>query len=210
MRYERMLLLPLAVFAACSAGFAQKDAQKALDAVRSSEPYRRAIAITDTKYEGGLSTRCMQVQLQMQRSEVKVLIPPVVSEAGTIVSGQWKEMTEGSACGESRIYNALVVYTNGSPRVLPLFPGHSHAGPLLQRDGVAYAAIGAGAEKSCTVDVLETSLPDGEPGGARLPWNERWTVSACNKRSMVLMHFIPDATGTTIQVSPKETVAVSR
>jgi hypothetical protein len=58
------------------------------------------------------------------------------------------------------------------------------------------------------VDVLETSLPNGEPSDAKLPWDEKWTIRACGKRSVVTMHFIPGPTEMTIKVTPKETVAL--
>jgi hypothetical protein len=62
---------------------------------------------------------------------------------------------------------------------------------------------------SCQVDVLETALPHGEPRGPGVPWDEKWTVRACGKKSVVTMHFVPNANGMTINVSPKETVAAS-
>jgi hypothetical protein len=51
-------------------------------------------------------------------------------------------------------------------------------------------------------------LPNGEPAGAGAPWDEKWTVRACGKKAVVTMHFVPDAKGTTINVTPKETVAL--
>jgi hypothetical protein len=41
-----------------------------------------------------------------------------------------------------------------------------------------------------------------------LPWDEKWTIRACGKRSVVTMHFIPGPTEMTIKVTPKETVAL--
>ena len=57
-------------------------------------------------------------------------------------------------------------------------------------------------------DVIDTALPDGEPGDDKSPWVEKWTVRACGKKLIVTMHFVPDATGTTVTVSLKETVAL--
>jgi hypothetical protein len=39
-----------------------------------------------------------------------------------------------------------------------------------------------------------------------MPWNEKWTVRSCGKLYLVLMHFVPDQTGTGINVNPAETV----
>jgi hypothetical protein len=57
------------------------------------------------------------------------------------------------------------------------------------------------------VDVLETALPNGEPSGPNVPWDEKWTVRACGKKSVVTMHFAQGEKGMTVSVSPKETVA---
>jgi hypothetical protein len=188
--------------------FAQQDVPRAYDMIRSSDSYRKAVMEIYQSYESALSTHCPKIEMNMNTSEAKVLSAFTTDANGNIVNGAWQETTDGVACGEKRLYNALVVMKDGRSQVLALLPGHSHAGPTLQRDAVQYAAIGTGAGEGCAADVLDTALPDGEPNGDHVPWVERWTVRACGKRSMVTMHFVPDATGTTINVKPKETVAL--
>jgi hypothetical protein len=100
----------------------------------------------------------------------------------------------------------LVVIKDGRSQVEALFPGHSYASPVLQRDAVQYASMGANIGEGCAAEVLDTELPQGEPSGPKIPWVEKWTVRACGKRAVVTMRFVPDATGTTIEVKPKETV----
>ena len=198
----------LVVMACGGVGLTQQDAPRAFDTLRSSESYRKAVAETYMTYESSLSTHCAKLDVNMNTSEAKVLGPFETDANGNIVNGHWRETTEGTACGEKRLYNASVVIKDGKSRVLVLFPGHSYAGAVLQRDAVQYAAIGAGAGEGCAAEVLDTALPQGEPSGPKVPWVEKWTLQACGKRSVVTVHFVPDATGTTINVSPKETVAL--
>ena len=113
-------------------------------------------------------------------------------------------MTNGClTCGEKRTYVALVTIQDGKTSVVGLFPGQSAAGPVLQHGAVQYAGVGAGAG-SCPVDVLETALPNGEPSGENVPWDEKWTVRACGKKSVVTMHFARDAKGMTVIMNNSE------
>ena len=207
----RVLTFVISAFLS-SAVFAQQDPvanpPRAYQMIRSSDSYRQAVVATYLGYESALSTHCGKIDINMNTSEAKILTPFQTDAQGNIVNGHWKEFTEGTACGEKRLYNAMVTIQDGKPQVAPLFPGHSHAGVALQHDAVQYAAIGAGAGNGCAADVNDTALPEGEPSDNKTPWVEKWTVRACGKKSLVTMHFVPDATGTTISVSPKETVAL--
>jgi hypothetical protein len=207
----RFLTLAMAVCLS-SLAFAQQDPAanppRQYQMIRSSDSYRQAVVATYQDYENALSTHCAKIDINMNTSEAKILEPFQTDAQGKIVNGQWKEFTEGTACGEKRLYNAMVTIKDGNPQVAPLFPGHSLAGVALQHSAVQYASIGAGAGNGCTADVIDTALPEGSPSDTSSPWVEKWTVRACGKKSLVTMHFAPDATGTTISVSPKETVAL--
>jgi hypothetical protein len=208
MRFLRLIFVASVL---CGLVYAQDAAQgppRAFNTVRSSDSYRKAIVGVYTEYEKGLSTHCPQVEVNMNTSDTKVYGTIETDANGNIVNAHWKEMTDGVACGEKRLYVASVVIQNGKSAVVGLFPGHSAAGAVLQHDAVQFAGVGAGAGESCAVDVLDTALPNGEPGGAGVPWDEKWTVRACGKKAVVTMHFVPDAKGTTINVTPKETVAL--
>jgi hypothetical protein len=192
----------------CAPIVAQQDRPRAFDAIRSSDSYRQAVLGVYQEYESGLSTHCAKIEINMNTSQPKVYGSIETDANGNILNGHWKEITEGVACGEKRSYVASVTIQNGKSSVYGLFPGQSAAAAALQHDAVQYAGAGAGAGATCQVDVLETSLPNGEPSSPKTPWDEKWTVRACGKRSIVTMHFVPDATGATINVNPKETVAL--
>lgn len=193
----------------CGSMVAQENNRpRAFDAIRSSESYRQAVLGAYQEYESGLSTHCQKIDINMNTSEAKVYGTIQTDADGNIVNARWKEMTDGVACGEKRSYVALVTIQDRKTSVAGLFPGQSAADPVLQHSAVQYAGVGAGAG-SCPVDVLETALPNGEPSGPGGSWDEKWTVRACGKKSVVTMHFAPDAKGMTVSVSPKETVAAS-
>ncbi len=203
----RWVLFGVAVFLTCACVGAQENNRpRAFDAIRSSDSYRQAVLGAYQDYESGLSTHCQKIDINMNTSEAKIYGTIQTDADGNIVNGHWKEMTDGVACGEKRTYVASVTIQDGKTSVVGLFPGQSAAGPVLQHGSVQYAAVGAGAG-SCPVDVLETALPNGEPSGPNVPWDEKWTVRACGKKSVVTMHFAQDAKGMTVSVSPKETVA---
>ena len=204
MRVVRVLLI-LPVL--CASVVAQESRPRAFDAIRSSDSYRQAVLAVYQEYESKLSTHCAKIDINMNTSEAKIYGSIQTDGDGNIVNASWKEMTDGVACGEKRSYAAWVTIQDRKTAVVALFPGQSAAGAELQHDAVQYAAVGASAG-SCQVDVLETSLPNGEPKGPTMAWDEKWTVRACGKKSVVTMHFVPDATGMTVSVNPKETVAV--
>jgi hypothetical protein len=202
------LTVSVSVCVLCVPIVAQQDRPRAFDAIRSSDSYRQAVLGVYQDYESGLSTHCAKIEINMNTSQPKVYGSIETDANGNIVNAHWKEITDGVACGEKRSYVASVTIQNGKSAVYGLFPGQSAAGAALQHDAVQYAGAGAGAVGTCQVDVLATSLPNGEPSSPKTPWDEKWTVRACGKRSIVTMHFVPDATGTTINVAPKETVAL--
>jgi hypothetical protein len=203
----RLLGLVLVGSTFCSLASAQQERPRAFDAIRSSDSYRQAVLGVYQDYESRLSTHCQKIDINMNTSEAKVYGSIQTDADGNILNASWKEMTDGVACGEKRSYAAWVTIQDRKTAVVALFPGRSAAGAELQHDAVQYAAVGASAG-SCQVDVLETALPNGEPKGPGVPWDEKWTVRACGKKSVVTMHFVPDATGMTVSVTPKETVAL--
>lgn len=202
----RRFFVPIVLFAFWASMAAQENNRpRAFDAIRSSDSYRQAVLGAYQDYESGLSTHCSKIDINMNTSEAKIYGKIQTDADGNIVNAYWKEMTDGVACGEKRSYVASVTIQDGKTSVVGLFPGQSAAGAVLQHGAVQYAAVGAGAG-SCPVDVLETALPNGEPSGPNVAWDEKWTVRACGKKSVVTMHFAPDAKGMTVSVSPKETV----
>jgi len=191
---------------------AEPAAPPALQTVRQSPGYRNAVQTVVQQYEASLRTHCATAQLEWDKAQVHLYPPTNLDEKGQLVNATWHETVPGSACGHHRRYNTITLIRDGKPSVLPLFPGESNAGPTLQQDSVTYvgsAIVARGVSSDCHVDILETQLPNGRPANDQTPWNERWRVDACGKQFFVTLHYIPDATGTTINVSPKETVPAS-
>jgi hypothetical protein len=204
----RLLRLGVILQVLCALAVGQESRPRAFDAIRSSDSYRQAVLGVYQDYESRLSAHCSKIDINMNTSEAKVYGSIQTDADGNILNATWKERTDGVACGEKRSYAAWVTIQDRKTAVVALFPGQSAAGAELQRDAVQYAAVGAGAG-SCQVDVLETALPNGEAKGPGVPWDEKWTVRACGKKSVVTMHFVPNGGGMTVNVNPKETVAVT-
>jgi len=138
--------------------------------------------------------------------------PVAFDSAGHPAAGAWKQSITEKGCGQDRLLNVFFwLDPNHSIRAMPLFPGTTHADPVLQKDAMSQAAMAAQwPEKDCktgwmenTEFLKETGAPlDGVKGK---PWDELWTLASCTKKAQVTMHFIPDKTGTTIHASLQET-----
>ena len=89
-------------------------------------------------------------------------------------------------------------------------PGGTIADPILQRDAINYARLGATvASKDCKqlelVDthfeafgLREPKTADPGPNARFRPWWETWTLVGCGRKFDVPINFIPDERGTTI------------
>ena len=142
-----------------------------------------------------------------------------VDDAGNILAGAWKQIVDEQGCGVSRVLNVMVVAQGaGKLAVVPLLPGASRADPILQKDAVRYAVQAVatapgGREPNCTVGYIADTEYLGEegetlPGAKGRPWKERWTLQSCTQKAIVPMHFIPDATGTSISAGPSTAVQI--
>ena len=182
----------------------------AIEFIRKNPGYRHAIESTVQGYESSLRTRCANVELDWDSTKVHVALQPTLDAQGHIENSVWVETVPGSACGQHRQYNAVVVFHHGQSSVLPSYPGESESNPILQQDTISYLRsalmIKGVLPKGCHIDVLETQLPNGRPQ-QRSPWSERWRVDACGKQYWTKVDYVPHATGTTgttINVSPKD------
>jgi len=141
---------------------------------------------------------------KMKRRIVLVDQEPKFDIAGNPLSGQWRLLTWIEGCGEERIVD--LQYCKLAATLL--LPGTTIASLTLQRDAIFYAKLGmaAIAPKDCKENpVINTSFKGSESealpqatGAVRRPWMEEWTVRLCGVTGVVPMHFVPDATGTTI------------
>ncbi|WIH04793.1 hypothetical protein KHF85_18870 [Xanthomonas translucens pv. graminis] len=192
-----------------SLGAASAHAQTptAIDAMRQYPAYRHAVESVMQQYESSLRAKCASIQPDWNKATARVALEPTLDDQGRIVKAIWVDTVPGTACGQQRRYNAITIFNDGEPNVLPLFPGESESNPLLQKDTVPYVASALTAQgllpKDCRIDVLETQLPDGHPP-KNAPWDERWRADACGKQYWAKVRYIPDANGTTINVSPKD------
>ncbi|WP_139120001.1 hypothetical protein [Xanthomonas graminis] len=204
-RPYKAALLVLGVSLGAASAHAQTPT--AIDAMRQYPAYRHAVESVMQQYESSLRTKCASIQPDWDKASAHVAEEPTLDDQGRIVKAIWVDTVPGTACGQQRRYNAITIFNDGEPNVLPLFPGESESNPLLQRDTVPYVASALTAQgvlpKDCRIDVLETQLPDGHPPKHE-PWDERWRADACGKQYWAKVRYIPDATGTTISVSPKD------
>lgn len=146
---------------------------------------------------------------------VSVQRPPRFDAGGQPIDGMWSEPVIATGCGVTRRLNVLTLAApDKPPRQVGLLPGTTHADPLLQRDGLHYAFLGATLlAKDCKrIIVTDTRFDDYEappaadaqPGRQPRPWRETWTLWACGTAIDMPIHFVPDATGTGIHVAPSE------
>lgn len=136
--------------------------------------------------------------------------------AGGISAGAWKQTVSEEGCGKRKLLN---VFVSADPdtstlKAFPLLPGTTHADVILQRDAIKYAVTAAGGpEKSCDIGYVSDTKFLRTTGTATVgahnpPWDELWTLVTCTKQAQVIMHFIPDKTGTTIATDQSETTLV--
>jgi len=147
---------------------------------------------------------------------VAIYQPLALDAQARPIAGAWKERVTAS-CGTHRVLNVLTaVKAPGALTSGVLLPGTTRADPQLQRDAVRYAAVASGGAPppSCRqayvadtkfVGVEGEADPGLAPARRTPPWKEEWTMIACDKHSIVTLHFVPDATGTMINAGQGET-----
>jgi hypothetical protein len=141
---------------------------------------------------------------------VHVESAPRFAADGRVVSGGWVQDLFYTGCGAARALHVLVEYTEGTKaNVRALFPGSTHAGPLLQKDVFnsehfqSYMnQVQRPACEKAYVD--DTAFLDREstvaPGAKEPAWREAWTIDACGKKDVVIIMYGTDSTGTKIGI----------
>jgi hypothetical protein len=181
--------------------------------IASPEHQKMAIAAAQWTSQR-LPDGCAAAELRLA-TPIIVLRPARFDAAGRLLDGIWQEPVQATGCGRTRRLNVMTIAApDKAPRVISLLPGTTRADPLLQRDGLRYAFIGASVlARDCKqLAVIDTRFaafegtpaPDARPGFDPRPWREVWTIWACGKVMDMPVHFAPDATGTAIHVVPKE------
>jgi len=144
---------------------------------------------------------------------------PALDVSGRIVAGEWRHAVHEEGCGQTRVLNVLVRAQGPSTlSTMPLLPGTTHAGPVLQGDAVKYAVqlvagVPGGYDPNCKIGYVEDTVfvsqeSTAVQGGKEPPWRELWTLVSCVQKMQVPMLFIPDSTGTSISAGPNSAVKV--
>lgn len=183
----------------------QDHGTQALQAFMATRPYQELTARTLAGIPPAVFTRCPA--LAAKSSAVTILETVTAGPQGRLTAGKWKQSFPVSGCGNDTVLNLYFsVAADGKPQAFSALPGTTLADPLLQRDALLYAHIGAArvADNCKNFLVIDTkadaSAGQAAQAGQRLkaPWSERWTLLGCKRKVAVRMDFIPDATGTTI------------
>ena len=150
--------------------------------------------------------------LSFANDHVAVAIAPRFNANGTPLHGEWKESWTATGCGKSKIFNVeTFTRDNGAVSRLLLVPGTTIAPPGLQSDALLHAVTAANAPSGGCQDrtILDTAFlgfaaaaaPGNGPSPQVRPWHEDWTVDACGKVSVVMLHFTPDDSASGIRVT---------
>jgi hypothetical protein len=140
-----------------------------------------------------------------QTPEVGVYVPVRFDKTGEPISGEWREGLLASGCGAPIMLNVLTQIT--APASLAtgfLLPGTTIADPVLQNYAQSFALKAAGGLPSGCKDAFIantafTGYDSPDTTGKIGSWKETWTLDLCGPPKQVTMHFIPDATGTSIK-----------
>lgn len=130
--------------------------------------------------------------------------------------GIWQIRYQLERCDNSKFYNTLfIANSNGeAPTPRAYFPGSTNASPILVKDAMQSAIMGAlirsGLKDCKDIDVFDMRLtepPHNVVEGDKTfngVWNEIWAFRTCGQMIDVAMTFIPDAKGggTTFTTGP--------
>ena len=175
--------------------------------------YRLGVA-QDRKF--GLQPEC-KTQYQVKPVSISVLAPiEFPDDKPHPTKGAWNFRYQFERCGEAKVYNAIhLAADNGQPpAVRPFYPGTSNANPVLIKDALPAALMGAmirsGLKDCREIDLfdMKVSAPphDVSEGGKTLKdvWTEDWTFRLCGQLVEVPMVFTPNPTtgGTNFSTGP--------
>ncbi len=140
--------------------------------------------------------------------EIGVYIPVQFNPSGAPVAGEWREGIVATGCGVTMTLNVLTKITATATLATgPLLPGGTIADPVLQNaaQGYAVAAAGglpAGCADAYVANTVFAGYEKAAPGSQNAPWRETWTLSLCGPVKSVVMNFVPEGAGITINASP--------
>lgn len=155
----------------------------------------------------GLHSDCKS-QYQVKAFSMAVLSPiDFPEDKQNPTKGLWKARYELERCNDSKFYNVLFIANSNGETPMPhaYFPGSTNASPVLIKDAMLSATIGA-LSRSGLKDCRDSEVFDmrvTEPAHDVVEgdktfkgvWNEIWTFRMCGQMVDVGMTFIPDANG---------------
>lgn len=199
----------------CSTGACADDVPPGQGAIFNNEATQQAVVEFARQQNKQLPGACRSATYGAPSRPV-FFSKPGTDATGGMTGGAWIQSVIATGCGTRVQLNTLtMVQSDGVLRRIALLPGNTIADPFLQRDGIMYARAGAAGliPADCRqVLIVETRFVKYEgdavasvrSGRMLRPWREDWAIDACGRRVAVMMHFVPDATGTTIVVHRNE------
>jgi hypothetical protein len=176
----------------------------------ASAVYQELVSHKLDQYPAPIFQRCPS--LVLEGSKVTVIEPATFAADGNPTAGFWHQAFPVTGCGNDTVLNLFfVALPDGKIDVAAGLSGTTVADLLLQKDAMS-TALGAAARpetKDCKeVYVLNTDfvgmVGEAKEGVAARPWDELWTISVCQKRVIVTMHFVPGKVGTTFHAALSE------
>jgi hypothetical protein len=163
-----------------------------------------------------LRNPCPTAQFTLE-DKISFYKQPVFDSTGNVVEGAWKQVVNEQGCGATRVLNVFV-YAQGPSNisVVPLLPGSTRADPILQKDAVQFvvqaaATVPGGHDPNCQNEyIADTEFVEQDnvtlEGAKGAAWRESWTFVSCARAMQIPVHFIPDASGTSISAGPNSAI----
>jgi hypothetical protein len=209
----RHFLLSLIIAMACAPAYASED--PILASLMRTTDYEPSMVQAAEKSAVVIQNPCPSAYRELDPYPV-VIEKLTLNNEGRLATGQWKQTVLHDGCGAVRKLNvwASVDGQTHRLRLSPVLPGVTLADVTLQKDAVKYAVTALRARKSIceTGYVYDTAFVNftgpALPGSKGPPWDEMWTLIYCDIKAEVIMHFIPDKTGTTIAATGAEVTII--
>lgn len=149
----------------------------------------------------GLQTSCKSSYRATPLSLQEVWPAEFIAGKPDPIKGAWMIRYRLDRCGDSKVYNAvLLAQAGGPPAIQPFFPGSTRANVKLLQDAMPPAltqAWLATEKKACPTPYvfdMQSAAPTTEV--TKRTWDELWTFSVCGSLVDVPITFTLDEDGT--------------
>ena len=199
-------LLGLAAAMLSSAALAQTPHVPQAVVAYTATPDHIAAAMNAVRPYYGLLPSCTPGTAK--RVGLDIVQPVTTDDSGALTGGAWIEHVKVDGCTTSGVFNVYTQIRPGeTPLVGGLLPGTTRAALRLQRDAlptvrqIAATKLPSGCGDIHAVDtkfkdfgqVVNSDVPAGRDPRS---WREDWSFIGCGQPTSVVVHFIPDHTGT--------------